>query len=259
VLADIAQLVTGGAQHITFGDPDFLNAPPHSLRVVRAMHEQHPELTFDCTVKVEHVLRHADLWPEMATLGCVLVVSAFESVDDDVLRILDKGHTRVDAGRATGVLREAGIAVRPSLLPFTPWTTRDGLVQLLDFVHEYDLAGSVDPVQYTIRLLLPAGSLLLGHPELAPFLDGWDDTALSYRWHAADPAMDELHRELAALVEARLTAGDDELAVYAAIRAAVDAPPVDLDAVTTALPRLTESWFCCAEPTDAQLRAVGSA
>jgi hypothetical protein len=39
----------------------------------------------------------------------------------------------------------------------------------------------------------------------------------------------------------------------------VDAPPVDLDAVTTALPRLTESWFCCAEPTDAQLRAVGSA
>jgi hypothetical protein len=71
--------------------------------------------------------------------------------------------------------------------------------------------------------------------------------------------MDELHRELAALVEARLTAGDDELAIYAAIRAAVDAPRVDLDAVTTALPRLTESWFCCAEPTDAQLRAVGSA
>jgi Radical SAM superfamily len=258
VLADVAQLVALGAQHITFGDPDFLNAPPHSLRVVRAMHERFPQLTFDCTVKVEHVLRHAELWPEMAELGCVFVVSAFESVDDAVLERLDKGHTAADAGRATALIRDAGIAVRPSFLPFTPWTTREDLVALLDFVHEHDLAGSVDPVQYTIRLLLPAGSLLLGHPDLAPYLDGWDDAALSYRWRSADPAIDVLQRELAALVEARLEAGDDELAIYAAVRATVDAPPVDLGGATTGLPRLTESWFCCAEPTEVQLRAISA-
>ena len=51
---------------IPFVDPDFLNAPPHSLRIVAAVHERFPAVTFDCTVKVEHVLRHADLWPGFA-------------------------------------------------------------------------------------------------------------------------------------------------------------------------------------------------
>src|SRR5690242_15983860 len=125
VLADVAQLVAGGARHVTFGDPDFLNAPPHARRVVAAMHDRFPDVTFDCTVKVEHVVKYADLWPDFAADGCVFVVSAFESVDDAVLERLDKGHTAADAARAVTILRDAGIDVRPSWLPFTPWTTRD--------------------------------------------------------------------------------------------------------------------------------------
>ena len=140
VLADVTQLVAAGARHITFGDADFLNAPPHSRRIVTAMHERFPDVTFDCTVKVEHVLqhgglRHADLWPDFAAAGCVFVVSAFESVDDAVLERLDKGHTTADAARAVAILRDAGIEVRPSWLPFTPWTTADDVVALLDFVY----------------------------------------------------------------------------------------------------------------------------
>jgi pyruvate-formate lyase-activating enzyme len=254
VLDDIAQLVGAGAQHITFGDPDFLNAPPHSLRIVRAMHEHHPFLTFDCTVKVEHVLRHADLWPEFAEAGCGFVVSAFESVDDEVLERLDKGHTAADATKATSLLREHGIDVRPSFLPFTPWTTATDLIELVDFVYEHDLVGSVDPVQYTIRLLLPKGSLLLDHPDLVPHLGAWDDERMSYAWQAADPTVDEVQEEVAKLVES--AAGDDQLAVYAAVRAAFGAPPVDLSSCTTGRPRLTESWFCCAEPTEVQLLTV---
>jgi radical SAM family protein len=258
VLADIDQLVAAGAQHISFGDPDFLNAPPHSLRIVRAMHDRHPFLTFDCTVKVEHVLRHADLWPELAEAGCVFVVSAFESLDDQVLLRLDKGHRAIDEARATSLLRAHGIDVRPSFLPFTPWTTRHDVVELLDFVHAHDLVGSVDPVQYTIRLLLPQGSLLLGDPDLAPFLGAWDDGRMSYAWRSAEPAMDHLQPELAALVEEHTALGASDLDVYARLRTAVGAPPVDLSSVTTGRPRLTESWFCCAEPTEVQLRAVGS-
>jgi hypothetical protein len=254
VLADIAQLVDAGAQHISFGDPDFLNAPPHSRRVVAAMHARFPDVTFDCTVKVEHVLRHADLWPEFAEAGCVFVVSAFESVDDAVLTRLDKGHTTADAARAVDILRAAGIDVRPSFLPFTPWTTAPDLIALLDFVYEHDLVGSVDPVQYTIRLLLPKGSLLLDHPDLVPHLGAWDHERMSYAWRAADPAIDELQLEVAALVESR--SDDDELAVYADVRAAFGAPPVDLSSCTTGRPRLTESWFCCAEPTEVQFLTV---
>ncbi len=257
VLDDIAQLADAGAQHITFGDPDFLNAPPHSRRIVHGMHERFPHLTFDCTVKVEHVLRHADVWPEFAAAGCVFVVSAFESVNDDVLERLDKGHTTDDAARAVEVLRDAGIDVRPSWMPFTPWTTTGDVVALLDFVHEHDLVGSVDPVQYTVRLLLPKGSLLLAHADLAPFLGAWDDDRSSFTWTSTDPAVDDLQQRLSALVEARSAAGADGLETYALVRAAAGAAPVDLSTTSTGRPRLTESWFCCAEPTEVQLRAVG--
>jgi len=257
VLADIAQLVAAGAQHITFGDPDFLNAPPHAKRIVAALHDRFPEVTFDCTVKVEHVLRHADLWPELEAAGCVFVVSAFESVDDAVLERLDKGHTAADAARAVAILRDAGIEVRPSWLPFTPWTTRDDLIELLDFVHEHDLVGSVDPVQYSVRLLLPEGSLLLGHPDITPFLGAWDPERSTYTWASADPEIDALQQRIAALA----AVGDDSQAnaitLYARIRDAVGAPPVDLTQVTTGRPRLTESWFCCAEPTELQLMRIG--
>ena len=207
VLADIEQLVAAGATHITFGDPDFLNAPRHSMRVVRAMHARFPQLTFDCTVKVEHVLRHADLWPELADAGCLFVVSAFESVNDAILERLDKGHTAADAAEAVTLLRSFGIDVRPSFLPFTPWTTVDDVIALLDFVHEHDLIGSVDPVQFSIRLLLPRGSLLLDHPDLAPYLGAWDDERLTYTWQAADPSVDALQQEIAAIVEAGADSG----------------------------------------------------
>jgi len=257
VLADITQLVAAGARHITFGDPDFLNAPPHTLRIVRAMHDRFPEITFDCTVKVEHVLRHADVWPGFSAAGCVFVVSAFESVDDAMLTRLDKGHTATDAARAVAILRDAGIEVRPSWLPFTPWTTRDDVVALLDFVYEHDLVGSVDPVQYSVRLLLPEGSLLLDHPDLAAFLGPWDPERSTYSWTHADPAVDELQQHIAALIDSDVSnGGGDAVELYARVRDAAGAPAVDLSRVTTGRPRLTESWFCCAEPTELQLRAI---
>ncbi len=253
VLADIEQLVTAGATHITFGDPDFLNAPQHSMRVVRAMHARFPQLTFDCTVKVEHVLRHADLWPELADAGCIFVVSAFESVNDAILERLDKGHTAAEAAEAVTRLRSFGIDVRPSFLPFTPWTTIDDVIALLDFVHEHDLIGSVDPVQFSIRLLLPRGSLLLAHPDLAPHLGAWDDQRLTYTWQAADPAVDALQQEFAAIVEADAATGAPATATYERLRAAAGAPPVDVLPTRLDRPHLSESWFCCAEPTEAQV------
>ena len=166
VVADAAQLVALGARHLTYGDPDFLNAPRHAMRTVAAVHAAFPDLTFDCTVKVEHILRHEDLWPTLASAGCLFVVSALESVDDATLRRLDKGHTAADGSRAVALLRREGVELRPSFLPFTPWTTPSDVVALLDFVVDHDLGPNVDPVQYTIRLLLPQGSLLLGHPDV---------------------------------------------------------------------------------------------
>jgi Radical SAM superfamily len=247
VVADVAQQVAMGARHVTFGDPDFFNGVHHALRVVRAVHERFPELSFDATVKVEHILAHADVWTEMAASGCLFVVSAFESVNDATLELLDKGHTAAEAGRAVELLRTHGIEIRPSWLPFTPWATIDDVRAILEFVAVHGLVGNVDPVQYTIRLLVPEGSLLLGH------LDGlgpWDARRLTYPWTSE---LDDLQARLAALVEA---AGDAPIPeTYDALRREVGLAPLGLTTVVES-PRLNEPWFCCAEPTELQLRAL---
>jgi radical SAM superfamily enzyme YgiQ (UPF0313 family) len=243
VIADVEQLVDAGARHITFGDPDFLNGRKHSLAVVRAMHERFPHLTFDCTVKVEHILEFPQVWPELARCGCLFVVSALESVNDEILVRLDKGHTTRDAAHAIALLREHGIELRPSFLPFTPWTTREDVADLVRFVAEHDLVGNVDPIQYTIRLLLPEGSLLLDHPDMRPHLGSYDPERLSWAWTSADPAVDELQARLAALAE-------DGSLTYERV---CDEVGVDIDpGPVEERPKLTEPWFCCAEPTDLQ-------
>ena len=249
VLADVAAQVEAGARHITFGDPDFLNGPHHSMRVVAAVHKHWPELTFDCTVKVEHILRHADLWPDLADAGCLFVVSAFESVNDETLALLDKGHTAAEAAEAVALLRGHGIEIRPSFLPFTPWTTLDDVADLVDFVAALDLVGNVDPVQYTVRLLVPEGSLLEPAMREIGALGPYDAERLSWSWRHADPTVDELQTRLAALVEGAQTAGEPIARIYGRVRAAVHAAAgrhgeVDCAAGDEGRPRLTEPWFC---------------
>ena len=255
VLADIARLVAIGARHITLGDPDFLNGVRHSLRIVRAMHERFPDLTFDCTTKVEHILEHERVWEELAGAGCLFVVSALEGVNDEILERLDKGHTTEQASRAIALLRAHRIEIRPSFLPFTPWTTLDDVLDILDFVAEHDLIGNVDPVQYTIRLLLPEGSLLLDHPELEAHLGPYDPELLTYTWAAADRKTDRLQARLAALVGQSVAAGEPIATMFSRVRAAAyeaagraDGParrpePVLCGSVE-GRPRLTEPWFC---------------
>jgi radical SAM superfamily enzyme YgiQ (UPF0313 family) len=265
VLRDIECLVGLGARHITFGDPDFLNGWRHSLAIVRAMHERFPELTFDCTTKVEHVLERADVWAEMAAAGCLFIVCALESVNDEILVRLDKGHTTAEAVLAINLLREHGIETRPSFMPFTPWTTPRDVLEILDFVAEHDMMANVDPVQYTIRLLVPEGSLLLALPQLQEHLGPYEPERLSYPWQSADPAADLLQGRLNALVQQSTAAGEPAGVTFARIRAAVreaagEPALAEIEVIamgsSEGRPRLTEPWFCCAEPTEDQFGSL---
>ena len=254
VLEDIRAQVDAGAAHITFGDPDFLNGPKHALRIVQAVHEAFPNLTFDCTTKIEHLLKHRSILPELRDCGCIFIVSAVESLNEVVLENLQKGHTRADVFAVVDLLREIGIALRPSLVPFTPWETLDSYLYILDCVESKELIDYIDPVQYTIRLLVPPGSSLLQQPSIQPYLGALDQKSFTYRWTHPDPRMDELHKAVTVAVESASQIDEDAFVTfhqvrnlaYAAIGSAESSItfPIDFEPDRKRPPRLTEDWFC---------------
>ena len=249
VVQDVAQQVAAGARHITFGDPDFLNGPTHALRVVQAVHEAFPQLTFDFTAKIQHLIERGDSLPEFADAGCLFIISAVESLSDRVLSILQKRHSRADVDLALARCRQAGIAMRPTWVTFTPWTELADLLEILDFIESNDLIGHVDPIQYAVRLLIPPGSLLADLPETRAHVLDLDEAGFTYRWHHPDPRMDELQQAIASLVASDLEQGEDPARTFyricdlargdrSASRRAADRPP------PSPSPRMTEPWFC---------------
>jgi len=253
VLADVAQQVEAGAGHITFGDPDFLNGPGHALEVARRLHRDFPAITFDFTAKIEHLLRRAGDLPELGALGCLFVVSAVESLSETVLGHLDKGHTRADVEVALAATRGAGIALRPTWVAFTPWTTLADFVEMLDWVAAHDLVDHVDPVQYSLRLLVPPGSLLAEHESMRPYLGALVAADFSYPWRHPDPRMEALQAGVAALIADSAPRAEDPAVTFDRVRALAAraagtpapeplAPRLAPDRRRPA--RLTEPWFC---------------
>ncbi len=250
VLADIAAQVAAGAGHITFGDPDFFNGPTHAMRVVAALHQSHPSVSYDVTIKVEHLLRHRDLIPRLAATGCAFVTSAVESVDDRVLGLFDKGHTRADFVEAVAVCRDADVTLTPTFVAFHPWLTLESYCDLLETIERLDLVEHVAPIQLAIRLLVPDGSRLLTLAEMRPHLGAFDPGTLTHRWSHPDPRVDALQAEVMALVGVRLTADRRTLfhQVQALARERSGLPPAPADThparARATVPYLNEPWYC---------------
>jgi radical SAM superfamily enzyme YgiQ (UPF0313 family) len=251
VLADARAQIAAGVRHLTFGDPDFFNGPGHGLRIMQELHAEFPWLTFDVTIKVEHLLQHRQRVPALAEFGCAFVVSAVESLSERVLTKLAKGHTRADVETALAILDVVNLPMRPSLLPFTPWATLDDYLALLTFFAERDLVAHVDPIQFAIRLLVPPGSSLLAEPTTAEWLGSLDQANFTYRWRHPDPRMDELSRAISTLVEAAAARNepirDTFSQIWETAHAAANRPTPPLPAphiTRRPPPRLTESWFC---------------
>jgi radical SAM superfamily enzyme YgiQ (UPF0313 family) len=244
VLEDVRRQVSAGAEHITFGDPDFFNGPTHAMRIVEAMHREFLGLTYDATIKIEHLLGHRDLLPRLKATGCAFVTSAVESVDDRVLEKLDKGHTRADFIEVVDRFRHVGLTLAPTFIPFTPWTTRESYHELLDVLREMDLVEHVAPIQLALRLLIPRGSLLLKLPDVQSVITGFDEPALLYRWKHPDPDVDAMAGE--ALKLASLEGSRRETFRKLWNLAASSRPlPDDFDLMPRAtIPYMDEPWYC---------------
>jgi len=253
VLEDIRRQVAAGAEHITFGDPDFLNGIGHSLAIVKAFHDEFPHITYDVTIKIEHLLKHATHLPALRDTGCLFVTSAVESLDDRVLALLDKGHTRRDFEEVVRLFREVGLTLAPTFVPFTPWISLEGYLELLADLAEMDLVEHVGPIQLAIRLLIPAGSRLLELQEVRDLVGGFDDALLSYRWRHPDPRVDRLQAGLQELVRQEEAAGAGRREIFGKVwllaeeaagkpcRPLVEKP---LGPARMPIPFMTEPWFC---------------
>jgi radical SAM superfamily enzyme YgiQ (UPF0313 family) len=265
VLDDIRQQVAAGARHITFGDPDFFNGPAHAISIVEAVHREFPELTYDVTIKIEHLRKHEALLPALRDSGCLFVTSAVESVDDAVLEKFDKGHTRADFLAVVARFRELGMTLLPTFVPFTPWTTLEGYTDLLEVLAEQGLSENVSPIQLAIRLLIPAGSRLLELPDVSAMVGPFDSAALVFPWNHEDARVDALAREISQLVQRGDSLKLSRTEIFSHIRRAANAAagnraPNGVAASvwkSAPVPYLDEPWYCCAEPMDDQFVSIG--
>jgi radical SAM superfamily enzyme YgiQ (UPF0313 family) len=250
VLADVRAQVAAGAAHITFGDPDFLNGVRHATELVRSFAAEFPGITYDVTIKIEHLLRHAELMPLLRVTGCLFVTSAVESVDDDILERLEKRHTRADFERVAGLCRDAGLTLTPTFVPFTPWTSLQGYCDLLQTIDRLDLVEQVAPIQLAIRLLIPEGSRLLELGDIRNTIGAYSPASLTYPWRHRDPAVDALQREIERLAGSTLDVERRDLFgriwALAHSAAAVAAPSRrERGALPrAAIPYLNEPWYC---------------
>ncbi len=253
VLADIRQQVQAGAEHITFGDPDFLNGPGHALPIVESLHKEFPDVTYDVTIKIEHLLKNDHSLPLLKESGCLFVTSAVEAVDDAVLRKLNKGHTQEDFIRVAGRLQRLGLALNPTFVAFTPWTTPRTYLDMLSSIAELGLVANVAPIQYAIRLLIPAGSLLLDLPDIKTLVQPFDPQALTYPWQHPNQAVDALYEQVFRLVKRNQGEGASRETLFAQIwQAVLDVAPElasfyaevsSWDAAAKPVPALSESWY----------------
>ena len=275
VLEDIRRQVAAGAEHITFGDPDFFNGPAHALAIVESLHREWPHLSYDVTIKIEHLLRHEKHLAVLRDTGCLFVTSAVESVDDDILSRLAKNHTRADFLAVVERFRELDLVLHPTFVPVTPWTTLAGYRDLLTVIAENDLVENLAPIQLGIRLLIPEGSRLLELEEVRRNVGRFDPAALVYPWRHADPRLDALAERVQNLAGEGAREGSrleqTRSEVFARIwRAAAEAGPEAPGEESGApplwqppahdsrasVPHFSEPWYCCAEPTRDQFVSI---
>jgi radical SAM superfamily enzyme YgiQ (UPF0313 family) len=240
VLADVRAQVAQGAEHISFGDPDFFNGPTHARRIIEALHHEFPAVTYDAIIKVEHLLAHRELLPVLAATGCLFITSAVESVDDDVLAKLEKGHTRADFMTAAQLCRDAGVTLVPTFVAFTPWTTLNGYMDLLRVVADLDLVSNVAPVQWGIRLLVTWESRLLELPDIEAVIGPFDAKTLTFPWQHQDPRVDLLQQQVMNLAGVRVQRSREQI-----FETICELAQVNLILPSrSAIPYLNEPWYC---------------
>ena len=253
VLADIRQQVAAGASHITFGDPDFFNGPGHAIPLIEALHQEFPDLTYDVTIKVEHLLKHLKHLETLKRTGCRFITSAVESFDEEILLKFDKHHTVTDFETVLTRCRQVGVQLIPTFVAFTPWTTLEGYQAFLTTIAQLGLINHVAPIQYSLRLLIPPGSRLLDLPEVQRLIGPLDQAKLSYQWSNLDRRVDQLQQDVERIVYRGSHQQQPRRDIFQEVwqrvcdtldQSTIAIPTPLWPTPTQFVPYLTEPWYC---------------
>ena len=261
IITDVTNQVEEGAKHISFNDPDFFNGPKHALKILQLLNEKHPSITYDSTIKVEHILKYPDYFQELKNLNMLFVISAFETTNDHVLNILQKNHSFNDLNKAVELSLENNIDIRPTWMPFSPWTEQNDLISIIKLIENYKLRETVDPIQLTIKLLVPKNSLILKRPEMKEYLLDYDPASFSYAWKYQFPNIDNIQNELFTYVLQHESENEytQYLGLVDILESHTNETLLNSEKYSQRIvPKLSETWFCCAEPNKIQLDRIKS-
>ena len=261
IITDVTNQVEEGAKHISFNDPDFFNGPKHALKILQLLNEKHPSITYDSTIKVEHILKYPDYFKELKNLNMLFVISAFETTNDHVLNILQKNHSFNDLNKAVELSLENNIDIRPTWMPFSPWTEQNDLISIIKLIENYKLRETVDPIQLTIKLLVPKNSLILKRPEMKEYLLDYDPASFSYAWKYKFPNIDNIQNELFTYVLQHESENEytQYLGLVDILESHTNETLLNSEKYSQRIvPKLSETWFCCAEPNKIQLDRIKS-
>ena len=259
IVSDVENQVKQGAKHISFNDPDFFNGPMHALKILEALNKKFPGITYDSTIKVEHIIKYKKYFKELASLNMVFVISAFETTNDKVLSILEKNHTRSDLNNSIEISQEFGIDIRPTWMPFSPWTELKDLSNIVELIEGYQLRETVDPIQLTIKLLIPKHSLIIQRPEIKKYLGNYEKESLSFQWKYENIDAEKLQFTLFDFIlnNSELDEHKQYLGMVSIIEEFTSTKLLtNFKYDFKNVPKLSETWFCCAEPSKIQLDRI---
>jgi radical SAM superfamily enzyme YgiQ (UPF0313 family) len=261
IIKDVENQVEAGAKHISFNDPDFFNGPKHALKILENLNNKFPEISYDSTIKVQHILNYQEYFKQLKDLNMLFVISAFETTNDKVLNILRKNHTSDDLKTAVEISLDNDIDIRPTWMPFSPWTEKLDLVNIIKLIENYKLRETVDPIQLTIKLLIPKNSLILESAEIEKYLEIYDPSSFSYSWKYEFPIINKIQNSLFTYVLENESV--DEYTQYLGLVKIIESYTntellLDTNYLKKHVPKLSETWFCCSEPNKIQLDRIKS-
>jgi radical SAM superfamily enzyme YgiQ (UPF0313 family) len=188
VLADIEQVVRAGAEHICFVDAEFLNAPNHSLDIVRQMHALFPHLTFDFTSRADLIAADRQRLQELVECGATWVTSAFEFPKRSVLQVFNKGFGPEQLDATVKIAKEVGLTVNPTFVLFNPWVSADDIKAAIKYIEDREL--NLEDVQFRTRLWLYKGSPLLENWEVQSRIT--KEHEFHYEWRHRDIGVEQM-------------------------------------------------------------------